>query len=141
MPGEAWIPIILFLVIGACITASLWFKHKLYQKQVDVISQAIEKGMDPEELKKAIEINKPNGGDINGNWKAGIILLILGGVTFLAMVPMIIQEYQRGHGLDEISGFLSMLIVPALGVAFIYIHKTIVGPVILHGQRHPRDMD
>jgi hypothetical protein len=140
MAGEFMIPVVLFIVIGACIVVSLWLRHRLYQKQIDAITLAIEKGIDPDELKKAIEIKKPNGGDINGNWKAGVILLGTGLIFMIAMLPLMIVEFIKAGGFtDDVAGMATMLIFPGLGLVFLYIHRTIVGPVIKHGEKHPRD--
>jgi len=119
-------PFLLFLLIAACILVPVWLKHRLYYKQLDTIAKAIEKGVDPMEIKRGLAI-QPRGGDINGNWKAGWILVLVGcGFFVLALPSMLSEGFDRGT-------FLALTPV-VLGIALLMIHHRVVGNVVRAGE-------
>jgi len=117
--------LIILLLLAGCIILPIWFRHRLYLKQLDTIATAIEKGIDPEKIKDSLAMPKKSG-DINGNWKAGIILLWLGLIFFLLGLPQALRD----GSLD----WLGILLLTALGSVMLYIHKTIVGRVVKVGE-------
>jgi hypothetical protein len=119
---EVLAPVVILLTIGACILVPIWLKHRLYYKQLDTIAKAIEKGVDPNEIKRSLAI-QPRSGDINGNWKAGWILVLVGCGFFVLALPSLVSEgFDRGT-------FLALTPV-VLGIALLMIHHRVVGNVV-----------
>jgi hypothetical protein len=119
---EALIPVVLIIAIAACIIVPIWLKHKLYYVQLNAIAAAIEKGIDPAIVKQSLVMPK-RAGDINGNWKAGLILLVLGIAIFLLGLPQALQE-----GTDF--EWLFPLIIAVFGAVLMVVHHQIVGKVV-----------
>ena len=82
---EVLIPVVVLLLIGACIIVPVVLKHRLYHAQLTLITKAIEKGVDPAAVRSSLQL-QPRSGDINGNWKAGVILVAFGLGLFLLVV-------------------------------------------------------
>lgn len=119
---EALIPIFLFIAIAACIIVPIWLKHKLYYVQLNAIAAAIEKGIDPAVIKQSLVMPRRTG-DINGNWKAGLILLVLGIGIFLLGLPQAIQEGTQYE-------WLFPLLIAIFGAALMLVHFQVVGKVV-----------
>ena len=119
------IPTVLIVILAACVLLPLWFKHRLYLKQLDTISRAIEKGVNPELIKESLAMPRRNG-DINGNWKAGVILIGVGVTLFLLGLPKALSE----GSLD----WLIVLVFVVLGIILMHIHRTVVGKVVKAGE-------
>ncbi|MBN2083128.1 hypothetical protein JW859_13095 [bacterium] len=117
------IPVVLFIIVGACIVIPIWLRHKLYYYQLTAIAKAIEKGVDPAVIKDSLVIPRRQG-DINGNWKAGVLLLAFGVAVFLLSLPEVLNG-------DNFNGeWLMPLIIPVIGITLIVIHRQVVGPVV-----------
>ncbi|GEM_PF-2142959 len=119
---EALIPVVVMLVIGACIIVPIALKHRLYQAQLELLAKAIEKGVDPAAIRGSLQ-TQPRSGDINGNWKAGVILVAFGVGLFFVMLLTTISE---GFNPE----MLSVLIIAILGVALLIVHYSVVGSVV-----------
>lgn len=123
-------PLIALIVIGACIIIPILLRHRLYHEQLKVITKAIEKGVDPAAIKNSLQI-QPRSGDINGNWKAGVILVAFGVGLFFVMLLTTISE---GFNPE----MLSVLIIAVLGIALLIVHYRVVGPVVrIHSDALP----
>lgn len=119
---EMLIPVVVMLVIGTCIVVPIVLKHRLYHAQLTLITKAIEKGVDPASLRSSLQI-QPRSGDINGNWKAGLILVVFGVGLFFVMLLTTISE---GFNPE----MLSVLIIAVLGIALLIVHYSVVGAVV-----------
>jgi len=124
---EAISLLLILLSVVSCILIPIWLKHRLYYKQLDAITAAIEKGVDPAEIKRSLAI-QPRSGDINGNWKAGVLLIWLGSSMFvLAMIASILGGTYEWGAL--------LLLTPAvIGITLLVIHDRIVGKVVRIGE-------
>ena len=120
---EVLMTVFILLVIAACIIVPIWLRHQLYNHQLTAIAKAIEKGVDPVVIRESLVIPKRQG-DINGNWKAGVILLAFGVGVFLLTLPQVFN----GNKVD--GEWLMPLIIPVVGITLMVIHRQIVGPVI-----------
>lgn len=119
---EMLMPVLMLLVIGACIIVPIVLKHRLYHSQLALIAKVIEKGVDPAAIRASLQI-QPRSGDINGNWKAGVILVLFGLGLFLLVMLAGLRE-----GFNSES--MAVLIIAVLGIALLIIHYTVVGPVV-----------
>lgn len=124
--------VLIFAVLASCIVIPLWLRHRLYDKQLDTVAHAIEKGIDPLEIRRALALPQHNG-DINGNWKAGTILVWLGLAAFVLGLPAAAPgEHHSGN-----AGWLLILLSVVLGIILLRIHKVVVGKVVRAGERIP----
>ena len=119
---EALIPIFIIVTIAACIIVPIWLKHKLYYVQLNAIAAAIEKGIDPAVIKQSLVMPRRTG-DINGNWKAGLILLVLGVGICVLSLPQALQE---GTGYEA----LFPLLIAIFGAVLMMVHYQVVGKVV-----------
>jgi hypothetical protein len=129
MHGESLIPVVLFLVVGACIVIPIWLRNMLMRKQLDTVAAAIEKGIDPARIGASMPAQQRTG-DINGNWKAGQILIWLGiGYCLFLALPVVLLEQ---HSITpEVVGIFSPGVLSlVIGASLTYIHRTIIGEVI-----------
>jgi hypothetical protein len=102
MSEDAFVPLVIFGAITAWVVFPIYFRNKLYHKQLDTVAMALEKGVDPERIK----LTMPRGNDdedVNGNWKAGVVLIALG-IAFDVMTAMAYFQFddfreQDGPGL------------------------------------------
>jgi len=120
----------IFAVLGACIILPIWLRHRLFYKQIDTVARAIEKGIDPVEIKRCLALPQ-QAGDVNGNWKAGVILIWLGLAAFVLGLPAAMPgPNQPGN-----AGWPLILLAVVLGIILLRIHKAVVGGVVKTGQR------
>lgn len=119
---ELIMPVVMLLVIGTCIIVPIVLKHRLYHAQLTLITKAIEKGVDPASMRSSLQI-QPRSGDINGNWKAGVVLVAFGvGLFFLMLLTTISEGFNPE--------MLSVLIIAVLGIALLVVHYSVVGSVV-----------
>jgi hypothetical protein len=128
---DALMPLFALIVIGACIVIPIVLKHRLYHAQLALIAKAIEKGVDPGTIKGSLQI-QPRSGDINGNWKAGVILVVFGLGLFFVVLLASLRE-----GFDPSS--LAVLIIAVLGIALLIVHYSVVGAVVRIGSNGQTD--
>lgn len=120
----------LFCFLGAVIILPIYFRSKLQQKQLETVTMAIEKGVDPEKIFASMP-KQERTADPNGNWKAGIILVGLG----LAFgIPVAFLSAVSSEGNEGLPPFLFGLLLVVLGGILLRIHKTIIGAVVKAGK-------
>jgi hypothetical protein len=125
-----------FVCVTFLIAFPVWLRHRLYARQLEAISIAIEKGVDPAVIKKNLTITN-GGGDVNGNWKASMILIGLGITLAVVLLPIGIYGAVVEGEVQAIFGILIpgvLLIVT--GVILKYIHRRIVGKVVPYQKHH-----
>jgi hypothetical protein len=127
MREDILVPLMLFGSITAWVVFPIYFRHKLYSKQLDTVAAALEKGIDPEKIKLGLPREEE---DVNGNWKAGIILIGLGLAFDLMMAAAYFQfdEFRLDDG-PGVMVFMPGVMSIILGLVLLFIHRTIVGPV------------
>jgi hypothetical protein len=138
--AEVFGPLIFFTAITLWIVLPIYYRNQLYRRTIEVVGKAIEHGIDPERIQFKLPQLKQDEGDVNGNWKAGIILAVLGLVfTFAVSVPM----YYSGNIGDDgrFAIFLPGSICVALGITLLVVHKTIVGAVVRRTPKTARDLE
>ena len=124
---EVLVPIFFFLVIGSCILVPVYLKNRLFEKQLDTVARAIEKGIDPDKIKIGLPVR--DRGDANGNWKAGLILIGIGAAFFLLFfLRAFVGEAGDMH--DLLPAVFVGAILVVIGGTLLYIHKTVVGRVV-----------
>ena len=121
----------IFAVLGACIIVPVWLRHRLYYKQIDTVARAIEKGVDPAEIRRALALPQQSG-DVNGNWKAGTILIWLGLAAFVLGLPAALAGPAGNN-----AGWPMVLLAVVLGIILLRIHKAVVGGVVRLDQLPP----
>lgn len=125
-----------FVCITFLIAFPVWLRHRLYARQLEAISIAIEKGVDPAVIRKNLAINNGSG-DVNGNWKASMILTGVGVALAVIMLPIgIYVAFTEG----EFAAILGMLtpgiLLIVTGGILKYIHKRIIGKVVPYQKHH-----
>ena len=140
MHDDVMTPLALFTFLTLIIVLPVYWRHRQYAAQLDVIAKALEKGVDP----ASIQLKMPTQeqvGDPNGNWKAGLILVAVGLFTLLCVMLPLYYSGEIGHSGD--GDIVAMFAGPGTflipGLVLLFIHYTIVGRVIKRGeQRTPR---
>lgn len=130
MGSDIFGPLFLFTFLGAVIILPIYFRNKLQQKQLETVTIAIEKGIDPEKIFACLP-KQERTADPNGNWKAGIILVGLG-LTF--GIPIAFISSVSGEGSEGLPPFLFGILMVVLGSILMRIHKTIIGAVVKAGK-------
>ena len=135
MNGDVLTPVCLFAFLTLIIVLPIYWRHRQYALQLDVVSKALEKGVDPAGLQLRLP-SQEQAGDPNGNWKAGLILLSIGLFIFLCvMVPLQLSGQMHDDQGAKVGFFAApgMFIIP--GLVLLYIHHTIVGKVVKRGEK------
>jgi hypothetical protein len=137
--GEAMVPLAFFAFLTLVIVLPIYWRHRQYAAQLEVIAKALEKGVDP----ASIQLKMPTqeqAGDPNGNWKAGLILISFGlFMLFCVMLPLYSVGEIGRHGDGDIVALYAApgtFIIP--GLVLLFIHYTIVGKVLRRGEQRPR---
>jgi hypothetical protein len=132
MDALVLMPVVVIIAVVACILIPIWLRQRLYHKQLDVVAKVIERGVDPAAIKHSLTLPSPRG-DVNGNWKAGVILIGLGLGLFVLGLPQALNEAEWG--------WLMTLLIALLGVLLLVIHSRIVGHVVPVGAEESRSTD
>jgi hypothetical protein len=130
-------PLTFFTFLTLVIVLPIFWRHRQYAAQLDVIAKALERGIDPER----ISLPQPGGEkdeDPNGNWKAGVLLVAIGlAIGLFFMLPMwLTGEFSSDS--DAVPALAGPGLILSIGVTLLYIHRTIVGPVVKRGERRQR---
>ena len=137
MGSDIYGPLFLFTFLGAVIILPIYFRNKLQHKQLETVTIAIEKGIDPEKIFACLPKQEKTA-DPNGNWKAGIILVGLG-LTFgipIAFISAVSGEVDGG-----VPPFLFGILMVVLGGILMRIHKTIIGAVVKTGKANEKSLE
>jgi len=135
MHDDVFVPFALFAFLTLIIVLPIYWRHRQYASQLDVIAKALEKGVDPERIQLKLP-QQEQVGDPNGNWKAGLILISFGLFTLLCVMLPLYFTGELGHdGGDVVPLYAApgSFIIP--GLVLLFIHYTIVGKVIKRGER------
>lgn len=123
-------PLFFLTAITLWIVLPIYFRNQIYRRTIDVVGKAIEHGIDPERIQFKLPQLKRDEGDVNGNWKAGLILAVLGAVFTLFIAIPLYSTGQVNKEEGAFAIFLPGVICIALGLTLLLVHRTIVGPVI-----------
>jgi hypothetical protein len=120
-------PIAFFGFLATVIVMPLYFRHQRNLKTIELVALALEKNSDPETVLRSLPPQR-EGGDINGNWKAGQILIWVGLVFGLVMLTVIgaQDDLRQNAGLAPL---IPACISITLGIVLLAIHRRIVGVV------------
>ena len=137
---EVLAPLFFFTFLTLVIVLPIFWRHRQYALQLEVIAKALEKGIDPER----IQLKPPTPdqvGDPNGNWKAGLILVSFGLFMLLCFVlPMYnAGEFSSADAEEYIPMFAAPGIFIIPGAMLMFIHYSIVGKVIKRGEQRRFD--
>lgn len=136
MNPDAVVPFALFTFLTLIIVLPIYWRHKQYAAQLDVIAKALEKGIDPATIQLKLPTQE-QAGDPNGNWKAGLILIAIG--LFLALCVVLpgrlIGEIGSHDAEDIIASYAFPGMFLILGSVLMFVHYTIVGKVIKRGEK------
>jgi hypothetical protein len=140
MSDDLFIPLSFFAFLTLIIVLPIYWRHRQYAAQLDVVAKALEKGVDPATIQLRLP-SQEQAGDPNGNWKAGLLLIGIGlFLFFCVMLPLRLSGEMAGHtDPGEIVGFYAgpgTFIIP--GVVLLFIHYTIIGKVVRRGEQRPR---
>ena len=136
---EVLAPLFFFTFLTLVIVLPIFWRHRQYALQLEVIAKALEKGIDPER----IQLKPPTPdqvGDPNGNWKAGLILVSFGLFTLLCvMLPLYYSGELTMDGGEMVPLYAGpgSFIIP--GIVLLFIHYSIVGRVIKRGEQRGLD--
>jgi tetrahydromethanopterin S-methyltransferase subunit B len=132
---ETVAPLAFFIFLTLVIIVPIWLRNRLYGQQLDVIAKAIEKGIDPERINLKLPARE-NDSDINGNWKAGLIMIAVGLVFGLVFVLPMYANGELGPK-DVWPVMMVPCMVIAIGLTLIYVHHAVVGKVYRQGEPRP----
>jgi hypothetical protein len=138
--GSAVGPIMFFLFLGAVILTPIFLRNRLMARQLDAVTAALQHGIAPERVRESLMLRREEG-DINGNWKAGQILTVIGW-TYLpfGLIGALAGLSKPNAGDDAIGALGALLpgiICIVVGYRLLRIHQTIVGPVLRRGETAP----
>jgi len=125
--GDVLLPIGFFAAVVLAIVLPVYSRNRLREKQLDTVAIAMEKGIEPERIRESLPLAEKVA-DVNGNWKAGVIMV---GIAVVYIVMMALQMAFAG-GADAKEGVMAFfpgVLLLILGVLLIYIHRTIIGAV------------
>lgn len=126
---EVMIPICLFGAITLCIVLPVYFRNRLYQKALDVVGLAIQQGVEPERVR--LPQFTTDKDDVNGNWKAGVILVVIGLIFLCAIaIPMFAMGEVNAKEDGGFAVFFPGVTCIGIGATLLWIHRTIVGAVV-----------
>jgi hypothetical protein len=136
MHDDAMVPFALFTFLTLIIVLPIYWRHKQYAAQLDVIAKALEKGIDPATIQLKLP-QQEQAGDPNGNWKAGLILIAIGLFLFLCVVlpGRLLGEIGTHDEGDIIASYAVPGMFFILGSVLMFVHYTIVGKVVKRGER------
>jgi hypothetical protein len=135
MHDDVLTPLALFTFLTLIIVLPIYWRHRQYAAQLDVIAKALEKGVDPASIQ--LKMPQPEqAGDPNGNWKAGLILASIGLFILTCLVLPANMAGELGKDTEEIIAsyaFPGSFLI--LGGVLMFIHYTIVGRVVKRGEK------
>src|SRR5262245_26541855 len=72
----------------------IYLRNRLQQKQIETVARAIEQGLDLDKVRASLITER--SGDINGNWKAGVLVLAVALAGVLGSIPKIVSQGLTG---------------------------------------------
>lgn len=130
MNSDAWGSLIFAVFLGSIILTPIVLRNRLLARQLDALTVAMQQGIEPERVRESLMLRRDEG-DVNGNWKAGLILTALGWIflpfSLLALFAAVVAQKADLGGLV---GMLPGIACIVLGARLQRIHKTIVGDVV-----------
>lgn len=134
MGGSDWGGAFFLLFLGAVILTPIILRNRLHARQIEALTTALQHGVEPERLRELLPQRKDDD-DINGNWTAGQILMVLGWAYLpFGVIGLLAALGKEGGGdIGAVFILLPGVICLALGARLLRIHKTIVGEVVKRG--------
>lgn len=122
-------PLGFFAALTLCIALPIYFRNRLYQKALEVVALAIQQGVDPERVRLP-QMTSDND-DINGNWKAGLILIVIGLIFLLTLaIPVFASGKVESDPDAGLVIFFPGVVCIGIGATLMWIHRSIVGAVV-----------
>jgi len=138
MGPDVLAPLAFFAFLTLIIVLPIYWRHKQYAAQLDVVAKALEKGVDPATIQLQLP-KQEQAGDPNGNWKAGLILVSIG--VFLLLCVVIPGHLTGAIGNTDDGDVIGSYAFPGmfliLGSVLLFVHYTIVGKVVKRGEQRP----
>jgi hypothetical protein len=118
------------LFLGALILTPIILRNRLLAKQLEALSIAMQQGIDPERVRESLMLRRDEG-DVNGNWKAGTVLVWLGWAYLpFGLLGMVAAASKSDAGPGVFMAFLPGVVCLVVGYCLRRVHQTIVGDVV-----------
>ncbi|MCC7479470.1 hypothetical protein IT575_13580 [bacterium] len=125
--------------LAGCIMLPVYLRNLLYRKTLDTVAKAIEHGIDPERIAVQLpSLAREREEDPNGNWKAGVVLLGIALGFLVAITVPVWLLVGDGHAQERFTVLAPPVILGLVGAALLYIHRSIVGPVVRYERKRGR---
>jgi hypothetical protein len=133
MSSDNWGNAFFLIFLGAVILTPIILRNRLLAKQLDALTIAMQQGIEPERVRESMLLRRDEG-DINGNWKAGQVLVWLG-VAYLpfGLIGMVAAASSGTANAGVFMAFLPGVVAIVVGACLRRIHRTIVGDVVRRG--------
>ena len=127
----------MLIFLGAVILTPIILRNRLLAKQLDALTAAMQQGIDPERVRESLTLRRDEG-DINGNWKAGQVLIWLGTAYLpFGILGLLAGASKAGADAGVFMALLPGVICLVVGACLRRIHKTIIGDVVKRGEALP----
>jgi hypothetical protein len=137
MGGSDWGGAFFLLFLAAVILTPIILRNRLHAKQLDALTAALQHGVEPERIRELLPQRKDDD-DVNGNWTAGQILLVLGWTYLPFGVLGLLAALSKAEAdIGAVFILLPGVICLALGLRLLRIHKTIIGEVVKRANSAP----
>lgn len=139
MDDGAVATLVFILALAGCIMLPVYLRNLLYRKTLDTVAKAIEHGIDPERIAVQLPaLARDKDEDPNGNWKAGMVMLGIA-LGFLVAITVPVWLLSDDGKIQERFIVLAPPVMLGLvGAALLYIHRSIVGPVVRYERKRGR---
>lgn len=137
MGGGDWSALFFLMFLGAVILTPIVLRNRLLVKQQEALAAALQQGIDPERIRESLALRRDDD-DINGNWKAGQLLVVLGWAYLpFGVFAMLAGLAGEDASIGAVCALLPGVISLVLGARLLHIHRTIIGEVVKRGAAQP----
>ena len=137
MQTNDWGGMFFFIFLGAVILTPIILRNRLLAKQLEALTIAMQQGIDPERVRESLLLRRDEG-DVNGNWKAGTVLVWLGFAYLpFGLLGMVAAGSKGDAGPGALMALLPGVICLVVGYCLRRVHQTIVGAVVKRGEQLP----
>jgi hypothetical protein len=134
MNNDSWGSLFFVVLVGSLVLVPIYLRNRLLARQLDVLAIAMQQGVAPERVRESLLLRREEG-DVNGNWKAGLILTALGwGVLPLSLLALFASAAQNKADAGSMFGLLPGIACLVLGARLHRIHRAVVGDVVRRGE-------
>ena len=137
MNPDAFGSLVFVIFLGSVILVPIYLRNQLLARQIEALTIAMQHGIDPERVRESLQLRRDEG-DVNGNWKAGLILTSLGWVLLpLSILALLAAVATNKADPGSFFGLLPGIASLVIGARLHRIHKTIVGEVVKRSDAVP----